>query len=48
MKDARFTLPPEKAGLLARVVDMIDNIPMDDRDTKGGLQKYVLRRLFAG
>ncbi|HUF39985.1 MAG TPA: type I restriction-modification system subunit M N-terminal domain-containing protein, partial [Anaerolineales bacterium] len=29
MKEARFTLPPEKAGLLARVVDMIDQIPMD-------------------
>ena len=34
MKDARFTLPPEKAGLLAKVVDLLDVIPMDDRDTK--------------
>jgi type I restriction enzyme M protein len=45
MKDARFTLPPEKAGLLAKVVDMIDNIPMDDRDTKGDLYEYMLGKL---
>ncbi len=45
MKDARFTLPPEKAGLLARVVDMIDRIPMDDRDTKGDLYEYMLSKL---
>ena len=45
MKDARFTLPPEKAGLLAKVVDMIDNIPMDDRDTKGDLYEYMLSKL---
>ena len=45
MKDARFTLPPEKAGLLARVVDMIDRIPMDDRDTKGDLYEYMLGKL---
>ncbi len=31
MKDARFTLPPEKAGLLAKVVDILDGIPMEDR-----------------
>jgi len=45
MKDARFTLPPEKAGLLARVVDMMDRIPMDDRDTKGDLYEYMLGKL---
>lgn len=45
MKDARFTLPPEKAGLLAKVVEMIDNIPMDDRDTKGDLYEYMLSKL---
>ena len=45
MKDARFTLPPEKAGLLASVVDMIDQIPMDDRDTKGDLYEYMLSKL---
>jgi type I restriction enzyme M protein len=45
IKDARFTLPPEKAGLLARVVDMLENIPMDDRDTKGDLYEYLLSKL---
>lgn len=45
MKDARFTLPPEKAGLLAKVVDMIDHIPMEDRDTKGDLYEYMLSKL---
>lgn len=45
MKDARFTLPPEKAGLLAKVVDMIENIPMEDRDTKGDLYEYMLSKL---
>src|SRR5690606_33974558 len=32
MKDARFTIPTP--ALLAKVVDMLDAIPMDDRDTK--------------
>lgn len=45
MRDARFTLPPEKAGLLARVVDLLDKIPMDDRDTKGDLYEYMLGKL---
>ena len=34
MEGARFTLPFEKPGLLAKVVDMIDKVPMEDRDTK--------------
>jgi type I restriction enzyme M protein len=45
MKDARFTLPPEKKGLLAKVVDMLDGIKMDDRDTKGDLYEYLLSKL---
>jgi type I restriction enzyme M protein len=45
IKDARFTLPPEKAGLLARVIDMLETIPMDDRDTKGDLYEYLLSKL---
>lgn len=45
MKDARFTLPPEKAGVLARVVDGLDKIPMQDRDTKGDLYEYLLSKL---
>jgi hypothetical protein len=34
MKDARFTIPTPQ--LLSRVVDMLDDIPMADRDTSGG------------
>jgi hypothetical protein len=30
------------AGLLAKVVDMLDDIPMEDRDTKGDLYEYML------
>lgn len=45
MKDARFTLPPEKAGLLAKVVDMLDDVQMADRDTKGDLYEYLLSKL---
>jgi type I restriction enzyme M protein len=33
MKDARFTIPTP--ALLAKVVDMLDHVPMEDRDTKG-------------
>ena len=32
MKDARFTIPT--AARLAKVVDLLDNVPMEDRDTK--------------
>jgi len=45
MKDARFMLPPEKAGLLSRAVDLLDAIPMEDRDTKGDLYEYLLSKL---
>lgn len=45
MKDAYFMIPPEKAGLLARVVDMLDEIPMENRDTKGDLYEYMLGKL---
>ncbi|MCW5878510.1 MAG: SAM-dependent DNA methyltransferase [Anaerolineales bacterium] len=45
MRDARFTLPPEKAGLLTKVVEMIDKVPMKDRDTKGDLYEYLLSKL---
>lgn len=45
MKDARFTLPPEKAALLTKVVDLLSNINMDNRDTKGDLYEYLLSKL---
>lgn len=43
MKDARFTIPTP--ALLARVVDMIDQVPMEDRDTKGDLYEYMLGKI---
>lgn len=43
MKDARFTIP--KAALLAKVVEMLDAVPMDDRDTKGDLYEYMLGKI---
>ncbi|MDX2353198.1 MULTISPECIES: type I restriction-modification system subunit M [Stutzerimonas] len=43
MKDARFTIPTP--GLLAKVVDMLDAIPMEDRDTKGDLYEYMLGKI---
>jgi type I restriction enzyme M protein len=43
MKDARFTIPT--AQLLSRVVDMLDDIPMADRDTNGDLYEYLLSKI---
>ena len=43
MKDARFTIPTP--ALLAKVVDLIDKIPMDERDTKGDLYEYMLGKI---
>lgn len=43
MRDARFTVP--NAGLLAKVVDMLDGIDMNDRDTKGDLYEYMLSKI---
>lgn len=43
MKDARFTIPT--AALLAKVVDLLDQVPMADRDTKGDLYEYMLSKI---
>jgi type I restriction enzyme M protein len=43
MKDARFTIPTP--GLLSKVVDLIGDIPMQDRDTKGDLYEYMLGKI---
>jgi type I restriction enzyme M protein len=43
MRDARFTIPTP--GLLAKVVDMLDAVPMEDRDTKGDLYEYMLSKI---
>ena len=43
MKDARFTIPTP--ALLAKVVDLLDQVPMDDRDTNGDLYEYMLGKI---
>jgi type I restriction enzyme M protein len=43
MKGARFTIPTP--ALLARVVDLLADIPMEDRDTKGDLYEYMLSQI---
>lgn len=43
MKDARFTIPTP--GLLAKVVELVDDIPMDTRDTKGDVYEYMLGKI---
>jgi type I restriction enzyme M protein len=43
MKDARFTIPTP--ALLAKVVDLLDKVPMEDRDTKGDLYEYMLGKI---
>jgi len=43
MKDAVFLIP--KPSLLSDAVDMIADIPMEDRDTKGDLYEYMLGKL---
>ena len=43
MKDARFTIPTP--ALLAKVVDMVDSVPMEERDTKGDVYEYMLAKI---
>lgn len=43
MKDAVFLI--STPGLLQNVVNQIDAIPMEDRDTKGDLYEYMLSKL---
>jgi type I restriction enzyme M protein len=43
MKDARFTIPTP--ALLTKVVEMLNDIPMEDRDTKGDIYEYMLGKL---
>jgi type I restriction enzyme M protein len=45
MKGATFMIPTPK--LLDQVVQMIDKIQMDDRDTKGDLYEYLLSKIAA-
>ena len=43
MKDARFTIPT--GVLLVKVVDLIADIPMENRDTQGDLYEYMLSKI---
>lgn len=43
MKGARFTIPTP--GLLDKVVGMLADIPLVDRDTKGDLYEYMLGKI---
>lgn len=43
MKDATFAIP--NPSLLAKVVDQLDALPMDDLDTAGDLYEYMLSKL---
>jgi len=43
MKEAIFMIP--KASLLESVIEMISDISMDDRDSKGDLYEYLLSKL---
>jgi len=43
MKDARFTIP--SPALLVKVVDLLDKVPMEDRDTKGDIYEYMLSKI---
>ena len=43
MANARFTIPTP--ALLAKVVDLLAAVPMEDRDTKGDLYEYMLGKI---
>ena len=43
MRDARFTIPT--AALLSKVVDQLDRVPMEERDTKGDVYEYMLGKI---
>ncbi|PCJ21110.1 MAG: N-6 DNA methylase [Candidatus Cloacimonadota bacterium] len=45
MKDAVFNIP--SAALLEKLVDQLQDLPMEDRDTKGDLYEYLLSQLSA-
>lgn len=43
MRDARFTIPT--SNLLTKVVDLLNDIPLGERDTKGDLYEYMLSKI---
>ncbi len=45
MRDARLGIPTP--ALLAKVVEKLDDVPMEDRDTKGDVYEYMLGKIAA-
>ena len=43
MKDARLSIP--NAGMLQRVIDRLDKVAMDNRDTSGDVYEYLLSKI---
>src|SRR3984885_5502826 len=43
MRDGRFTIPTP--ALRAKVVDMLDELPMEGRDSKGDIYEYMLGKI---
>ncbi len=43
MKDARFTIPTP--ALLDKVVQLLEDVPLQDRDTKGDAYEYMLGKI---
>jgi type I restriction enzyme M protein len=43
MRDARFTIPTP--ALLTKVVDLLGELPMEGRDTKGDIYEYMLSKI---
>jgi type I restriction enzyme M protein len=43
MRDARFTIPT--ASLLTKAVDLLNDIPLEEGDTKGDLYEYMLGKI---
>lgn len=43
MRDARFTIPT--ANLLTKVVDLLNEIDLDEKDAKGDLYEYMLSKI---
>ncbi|MDX8150498.1 class I SAM-dependent DNA methyltransferase [Patulibacter brassicae] len=43
MRDAQFAI--QSPALLAKVVDLLDDLPMEGRDTKGDLYEYMLGKI---
>lgn len=43
MKDARLSIP--SPGLLMKVIDLLDKVPMENLDTKGDVYEYMLSKI---